>query len=114
VREGPWVGLQLNGLSQCPSVGQHDGPHLHLDHKLLGAQKNGAWSSLVLLIILKSGQPEDVFLPGATSVLGRPILSFNNLASASGLEDLLGVPGPLGTFIFPVSFLTTVGTLVLL
>jgi hypothetical protein len=42
------------------------------------------------------------------------MLSFNNLASVFGHGGvLLGVPGPLGTFISPVSFLTTVGTLVL-
>jgi hypothetical protein len=88
-------------------------PYLHLDHRLLGAQLNGAQTVLVLLIILKSGQPNNVFLPGATSLLSQPIFSFNNLAFPSGLGGGSVVPGLLGTFIFLVSFLTTVSTLVL-
>jgi hypothetical protein len=78
---------------------------------LLGAQYNGAQFVLVLLIILKSGHPNNVFLPEAASPLSRQILSFNNSSSASSLGDLLGIPGPLGTFILPVSFLMTVDIL---
>jgi hypothetical protein len=87
-------------------------PYLHLDHRLLGAQENGAWSALVFLIVLQSHQPDDVLLPGASLSADRLILSLDNLASASVLGVLLGVPGPLGTFILPVPFLTIVGTLI--
>jgi hypothetical protein len=74
-------------------------------------QQNGVQSILVLLTILKSGQSNGIFLPEPTSPLSRPILQHLDLCLWSGGSS--GGPGPLGTFIFPVSFLTTVGTLVL-
>jgi hypothetical protein len=44
--------------------------------------------------------------------VGGLIFSFGDLASASSLWGLLGVPGPLGTFILLMPFLMTVGTVV--
>jgi hypothetical protein len=67
---------------------------------------------LVLLIAFQACQTDNIFLPVAGSLAGGLIFFFDNLASASGLGGLLGVPGPLGTFILPVPFLMTVGTLI--
>jgi hypothetical protein len=88
-------------------------PCFHSDHRLLGAQENGAWSVLVLLIAFQACQTNNVFIPGAGSPVGGLIFSFNDLSSASSLGGLLGVSGPLGTFILPVPFLMTVGTFIL-
>jgi hypothetical protein len=57
-------------------------------------------------------QYNNIFFPGAGSPAGGLIFSLDNLSSSSGLGDLLGVSGPLGTFILPLPFLTTVGTLI--
>jgi hypothetical protein len=69
-------------------------------------------SVLVLLVAFQACQTDNVFLTRAGSLVGELIFSFNNLASASGLEGLFGVPGPLWTFILPGPFLMTVGTLI--
>jgi hypothetical protein len=52
------------------------------------------------------------WLPWAGSHAGGLVLSLNNPVSTSGLGGLLGVPGPLGTFILLVPFLIKVGTLI--
>jgi hypothetical protein len=69
-------------------------------------------SVLVLLIAFQACQTGNVFLPEAGPPKGGVIFSFNNLASASGLGGLSGVPDWLGTFILPVPFLMIVGTLI--
>jgi hypothetical protein len=71
-------------------------PYFYLDHKLLGAQWNGAQSVLVLLIASQACQTISAFLSGTGSPAGGLIFSFNSLASASGPGDLLGVPDLLG------------------
>jgi hypothetical protein len=88
-------------------------PYFHSDHRLLEAQKNGAWSVLFLLVAFHAQQPDNVFFPGTGSPAGGMIFSLDNLSLASDLGGLLVVPGPSGTFILPVSFLMTVGTLIL-
>jgi hypothetical protein len=73
----------------------------------------GAWSVLVPLIAIQACQTDKILLPGSGSPAGGN-LHFDNLASASGQGGLLGILGPFGTFILSMSFLKTVGTLVLL
>jgi hypothetical protein len=48
------------------------------------------------LIAFQACQSNNVFLPGTGSPAHGLIFSLDNLASASGLRVLLGVPGPLG------------------
>jgi hypothetical protein len=86
-------------------------PCLHSDHRLLGAQYNGAQSVLFLLMAFQ-GASLVMFFPEAGFPTYGLTLSLNNSAFAPGLGGLLGVPGPLGTFILPVPFLTTVGSFI--
>jgi hypothetical protein len=58
-------------------------------------------------------QSDIVFLPGADSPAGELIVSLDNLVSASCLGGHFGSLWPIGTFILPVPFLMTVGTLIL-
>jgi hypothetical protein len=83
-------------------------PYLHLSHRLLGA-----WSVLVLLMAFQVCQIDNDFLLGAGLPVGGLIFSFNTWPLPLVWGGLLGVPDPLETFILPVPFLITVGTLIL-